>query len=394
MKEELSYVIITPYTVMKSRTGAIFSRLLTRLDLELVGVRIFAPDENLVKEYADSLLDLETTANSEIPARLISNYILENLMPVDGVSHRLMMLLFKGEDACLKIRSVCGSMFDERVSDQFISGETIRDTYGDLIWEDKEKGIAQYFEPAVLIPRTPEVAIKNLKMFYRFLDKAPNVVDNFKGKISENFERTLVIIKPDNWKHASARPGAIIDMFSRTGLRIVGCKLHRMSVAEGLEFYGPVENVLKDKLSPIFGNKAKEVLEKEFDTNLSEETLNSLVDGFGVEYARKQFYSIIEFMSGVDPEDCPEDELHNLGKAKCMVLIYEGQNAVEKIRKVLGPTDPTKAPEGTIRKEFGSNVMVNSAHASDSVENAKREMGIVKIEHNTLHHKIKEFYGL
>ncbi len=44
---------------------------------------------------------------------------------------------------------------------------------------------------------------------------------------------------------------------------------------------------------------------------------------------------------------------------------------------MLGPTDPTKAPWGTVRAEFGSDVMVNTAHASDSVENAQREMKII-----------------
>ena len=60
--------------------------------------------------------------------------------------------------------------------------------------------------------------------------------------------RTLVIIKPDNWRYPSSRPGNIIDMLSRTGLRIVGCKLYRMSVEEALEFYGPVKNALREKL--------------------------------------------------------------------------------------------------------------------------------------------------
>jgi nucleoside diphosphate kinase len=65
-----------------------------------------------------------------------------------------------------------------------------------------------------------------------------------------------------------------------------------------------------------------------------------------------------------------------------MVLVYEGENAVEKIRNVLGPTDPTKAPGGTVRREFGSNIMVNTAHASDSPESAEREMKILGIEEN------------
>ena len=57
--------------------------------------------------------------------------------------------------------------------------------------------------------------------------------------------------------------------------------------------------------------------------------------------------------------------------------MYEGEDAVGKIRDVLGPTDPTKAPDGTVRREFGSDVMVNTAHASDSPENARREMRIL-----------------
>lgn len=95
-----------------------------------------------------------------------------------------------------------------------------------------------------------------------------------------------------------------------------------------------------------------------------------------------QFNQIVEFMSGSNPDKCPLEELENPGKVKSMVLIYEGENAVSKIRDVLGPTDPTKAPGGTIRREFGSNIMVNTAHASDSPESAVREMGIVRIEEN------------
>ncbi len=66
-----------------------------------------------------------------------------------------------------------------------------------------------------------------------------------------------------------------------------------------------------------------------------------------------------------------------------MILIYEGENAIGKIRDVLGPTDPLKAPGGTIRREFGSNVMVNTAHASDAVDSAVREMEVVKIKENS-----------
>jgi nucleoside diphosphate kinase len=74
-------------------------------------------------------------------------------------------------------------------------------------------------------------------------------------------------------------------------------------------------------------------------------------------------------------------------------LVYEGPNAVAKIRDVLGPTDPSKAPPGSIRREFGSSVMVNAAHASDSVENAKREMGIIKPGEDIFRQVIEDFYG-
>jgi nucleoside diphosphate kinase len=68
-------------------------------------------------------------------------------------------------------------------------------------------------------------------------------------------------------------------------------------------------------------------------------------------------------------------------------------NAVAKIRDVLGPTDPSKAPPGSIRREFGSTIMVNAAHASDSPENARREMGIVNVGENNFRQIIEETYG-
>jgi nucleoside diphosphate kinase len=72
------------------------------------------------------------------------------------------------------------------------------------------------------------------------------------------------------------------------------------------------------------------------------------------------------------------------GTEKSVALIYQGINAVAKIREVLGPTDPSKAPSGTIRREFGQTIMINAAHASDSPENAEREMGILRITENNL----------
>jgi nucleoside diphosphate kinase len=72
--------------------------------------------------------------------------------------------------------------------------------------------------------------------------------------------------------------------------------------------------------------------------------------------------------------------------------VYQGEDAVQKIREVLGPTDPSKAPPGSIRKEFGQTIMINAAHASDSIENARREMKIVQVEENNLKPLIEDFY--
>lgn len=57
-----------------------------------------------------------------------------------------------------------------------------------------------------------------------------------------------------------------------------------------------------------------------------------------------------------------------------MVLILEGENAVATVRELLGPTDSTKAPKGTIRGDFGLNTTENIVHASDCVENAQIEI--------------------
>ena len=56
--------------------------------------------------------------------------------------------------------------------------------------------------------------------------------------------------------------------------------------------------------------------------------------------------------------------------------VFEGEGAVELIRKVMGATDPAKAEPGTIRSDFGLDIQHNSTHASDSVENAEKEIKI------------------
>jgi nucleoside diphosphate kinase len=165
-------------------------------------------------------------------------------------------------------------------------------------------------------------------------------------------QRSLVLVKPDNFEFPGTRPGAVLDVFSRTGLVPVALKVHHMSVAQGMEFYGPV--------------------------------LDALTERFGAEKGRDHWENIVEFMAGGRPSAVAEKDHANPGTRKILALVFEGPDAVTKIRTVLGPTDPAKAPPGTIRKEFGTSIMVNAAHASDSPENAQREFGIVRVTDNSL----------
>lgn len=393
MAQELSYVLVTPYTIAKSRTGGVISRLLSRVDLELVAAQMFAPTQEFAKAYSESVLKTYEGDNPK-GGKLLGDYILREFSPSGGRRHRVLMLLFRGENAYEQLYKIAGPLYKEKYSIESVTGETIRDTYADFVTSHEDPEKVLYYEPAVLTPRGAETAKKHLKMIMEFIENEPTVIENMVYPNPDRIERTLVIIKPDNWRFASSRPGTIIDMFSRTGLRIISCKVQQMSLNQALEFYGPVKDVLKNKLSPIYGKKAKEILEKEFDATCSDVVLKSIVDSFGVELALDQFYQIVEFMTGKRPDKCPVEEFDYPGAVKSMVLIYEGEDAVNKIREVLGPTDPTKAPGGTIRREFGQNIMVNTAHASDSPENARREMRIVKIEKNSAADVIRNFLNM
>ena len=374
MKSELSYVMVTPYTIVKSRTGGIIARLLSRVDLELAGAQMFIPDEPFVRTYARLL----GSQNKKGNIQLLVNYVDQNFIS-GGRPHRILLLLFRGTDPCRKLSDTCGALYAENRGIESLTGETIRDTYADLIVDSNDPEKVSYFEPAVITPRCQKDANEDLELIARFLAGRETIVSNFEYPDPSIIEKTLVIIKPDNWTYASSKPGTIIDMFSRTGMRIVGIKIHQFTQEEALEFYGPVETTLKEKLAPEAAKKAAEILEKEFNVVLSEETKNLLTGSFGRDFAESRFADIIEFMSGIRPG------LNGNGKnVKTMILVYEGEDAVKKIRDVLGPTDPLKAPEGTVRREFGSSIMVNTAHASDSTESFNREKDIVKIHENFL----------
>ena len=63
-----------------------------------------------------------------------------------------------------------------------------------------------------------------------------------------------------------------------------------------------------------------------------------------------------------------------LSSGPIVVMILEGENAIQENRRIMGATDPKNAEEGTIRKEYGISIDKNSVHGSDSPDNAKKEI--------------------
>jgi nucleoside diphosphate kinase len=388
MAAQLAYVIITPYSLHKSRTGGIFARLITRTGLELVGARMFGPSQELVQKYSEVIVSANDPQDRRIQ-ELIRDYILHNLGPdpKTGLRRRVMMLLFRGDDAVRKVRSVIGNISAHRRG-----GETIRDTFGDLILDEHDE--VRYFEPAVLASPIIEEAETKLKLWAEYSDSDGGLLeDMLVYPAGEKPQRTLVLIKPDNFRFPTGRPGNVIDFFSRTGLYIVGIKVHQMSVAEAAEFYGPVREILRSRLKDAVASRARAALEKEFGFKIFPQDEKQLGEIMGPLYGDNQFENIVKFMSGRSPSECDSALAKQPGTEKCIAIIYEGVEAVRKIRDVLGPTDPSKAPPGSIRREFGQTIMINAAHASDSVESAEREMKIVNVGENNFRRVIDEFYG-
>src|SRR5256885_2381691 len=352
--DELSYAIITPYSMRKSRTGGIVGRLISRTGLDLVGGCMFAPSPELAKRYAETIIT-ETDARHRATQELIREYVLTNFTGnIQGQRPRVLLLVFRGPNAVEKMHRTVGHIVHERTS-----GETIRDTFGDYITDDSGK--VTYFEPGVLTAFEPRAVERGLKLWSEFSDRDGGILDHvITYPAHAKIEKTLVLIKPDNFKFPNLRPGGVIEVFSRSGLHIIGFKVHRMSVGQAEEFYGPVLPVLEQKLGRASG--------------------------------QENWESIVEFMAGRKPSECPPEERDIPGTEKSIAIVYQGVDAVRKIRDVLGPTDPAKAPPGSIRREFGQTIMINAAHASDSLENAKREMGIVQIGENNFKPLIENFY--
>ncbi len=126
-------------------------------------------------------------------------------------------------------------------------------------------------------------------------------------------ERSLVLIKPDAMQRGLA--GTIISRLEKAGVKLVAMKMLHMDKELARRHY----DIHKDK--PFFEN-----------------LVNYITSG------------------------------------PIIAIVFEGEKAVEAIRKRMGATDPAKAGVGTIRGDFGLNIEHNSVHGSDSTETAAKEI--------------------
>lgn len=168
-------------------------------------------------------------------------------------------------------------------------------------------------------------------------------------------EKTLVLIKPDGVKRNII--GKIISRFEDTGLKIIAVKMIHVNEEHAGKHY-PLDEEWARK---VF-EKTKSVYEKE---NKPMKYNNHLEWG---EEIRKRNIDFIK-------------------EAPVVAMILEGPHAIEITRKIIGHTEPRQANPGTIRGDFISieSYMISDAegraarnliHASDSVENAKREIDL------------------
>lgn len=386
MAKELGFVMITPHSLRKSRTGGIIGRFSRIEGLEFVAARMFGPSQELVDRYADLLRSNPDVSPDK--RDVLADYVLRAFAPENetGRPHRVMMLFFEGENAIRKIHDAAGGFDDTQES-----ADTVRGTYGDTVHDPDGKLV--YFEPAVLIGPTRESAKRTLSLWMEYSDSDGGLIRNALSLPEEDAQQTLVIIKPDNFRFPSSRPGNIIDLFSRSGSRIIGAQVHRMSMAEAKEFYGPVQAVLREKLCFRTTEQACAALEESFGFPMPKEVRDALGATLGPAYGDQQFFRIMQFMTGLWMPVVPAADMDKEGAVRCLVLIYAGTDAVNKIRTILGPTDPSKAHPGSVRKEYGSDIMVNAAHASDSPESATREMDILQPEKNYLKKWVNQYYA-
>jgi nucleoside diphosphate kinase len=360
--------------------------MLSLTDLEFIGARMYAPSDAMIDAYK---VTVEQSSMRDSAKRLFAQYLDEACRPKNrlGVPNRMMMLLFRGEQAAEKLADVIGPVSIES------RGDTVRGSFGDLVSPRADKAsdsvtmvvdrssTAVYFEPAVLNAPDAETAATQLAILAQYAESDGGVLENviqYKEGITP--ETTLVMLKPESFEARSARAGNMIDMFSRTGLYLVGARLLRMSYNQAEEFYGFLRGVFVKKLKGLVAARLKAAIgdAKVLGFSVTESQVDAMSDVLKSANAEHEFGRIVEYMTGLDVRgEMSPEEKSRPGKAKALALLYQGRNAVEKIRAKLGPTNPDAAEGGTIRADYGTDILHNGAHASDSVESYVRERTIV-----------------
>ena len=381
---ELAYALITPYSLLKSRTGGITGRLIGLSRLTLVGIRMYIFSDAFVDAYQELLCHPGMEPSIRDAWR---RYVNENLRQKNpwGFVPRCMLLLFSGPNAVGHLKEeVIGSFTEQPV------GDTVRGTYGDFIRGDDGK--IRYFEPAVITGGPDSrLNLEQLKLLARFDADGGILTGRCAYPAGSRVETCLVILRPDNFERPTRRPGSIIDVFSRTGLRIVGTRLFHMTVAQAEEFYAPLKEDFRTRLK---GNVSQEIysrLQSAFAFSFTMLDAERVADFLADRNAVAEFNKIVEYMTGVNPEEVADPQAKGTAsRSKCLAMLYEGPDAVTKIRRMLGSTDPNKAEPATVRSEFGRDLMRNGAHASDSVASAERERQVIGMCENAGDSDIKK----
>ncbi len=371
MATELAFVLMNPSTITKSQTGGVIARLIGRTGLNITASRMYGPSQDLADKTAGVIRSSSDDQGAESEA--LAAYVETQYGPKDdGSRRRVMLLLFEGDDAIAKISGAVHAG----------PGSTVRRTFGE--------NSPNHFEPAVIAGASKSETEAMLTLWASHAVSDGGIITDMCGLDKPGNEATLLMIKPENFRAASLRPGAIIDLMSSSDLTIVGMQLFHMKVSQALEFYGPVRDVLRDKLQGVTANITSEAMSEVMHGELTDDLKARVGAVLGPAYGDVMFEDIIEFMTGFRPSDLSEDELDQ-SETTCLAMVYIGPDAISTVRSLLGPTDSAKAGPGTIRFEFGTDIMVNAAHASDSVDNAKREVGIIGVADDTISPLVKKY---
>ena len=130
-------------------------------------------------------------------------------------------------------------------------------------------------------------------------------------------------------------------------------------------------NNVEQTLSIIKPDAVERNLVEKIKTIFTENKLN-IKEGKKIHVSKEE---AAEFYKVHQSKPFYEDLCSYLSSSPIFVMILEGENAVSENRRLMGATNPKDADENTIRKLYGISIDKNSVHGSDSVENAKKEIG-------------------